>query len=311
MPFAVAGILGAATLGGSLISGGAASDAASIQAGAANRAADVQRGEFQQVQNNLTPFLQIGGAANQSLASLLGLNFNGLGAGGADTWSFDPNSALLQNPLSKLGAPPQYNMPEFTAQMYQQSPGYNATLQGGTQALQNAGATKTGALSGNVLKALQGAGTQLANTDFQQGYQNYATNYFNQFGQNNQNYWKQYDALNQGNSNTFNWLQMIAGAGQNAGANLGSLGNQSAGNIGNALIGAGNAQAAGTVGAGNAAAGGLNSLATMLASPTGGNSNSLLAALLSGNSMGGNAGNVSMQESGVFSGPYNPYYTTG
>jgi hypothetical protein len=274
LPFGVAAILGAGVLGSSLISGNAAQSAASTQANAANNAANLQQQQFNTTQQHLVPYLTTGTNANNILADLLGIpnNVGGSAVPGA--------GQLLQNPLSQLGPIPQYNMPAYA---YQQSPGYAVALQGGTSALQNAGATTTGALSGNILQALQGFGTQQANQDYQQNYQNYATNYGNQFNANNANFWNQYNALNQGNTNTFNWLSQLAGTGQNAGANLGTIGTTAAANTGNALIGAGNAQAAGTVGAANAAAGGLNSLSTLLTSPSNSLQNSFIGSLLNNN----------------------------
>jgi hypothetical protein len=271
MPFAVAaavaGVGAAATIGGSIISGNAAKDAAQTQANAAAQAEQTQQNQFNQTEKNLLPFLQAGQGNLSQLEALL--------AGG-------PGQGILTNPMQQLGAPQQYNMPAFTAQQYQQSPGYAAQLQGGQQALQNAGANTTGAMSGNVLKALQGYGTGLANQDFQQAYQNYATNYQNQFGANNSNYWNQYNAMNQQNSNAFNWLSQLSGMGQNAAAQTGGFGANAATNIGSAQIGAGNALAAGQVGQANALTGGLNSLTTNLLSPTSGYQNSLLASLLQG-----------------------------
>jgi hypothetical protein len=278
MPFGIAAILGGAGIAGSLITGNAATSAAQTQANAANNAANIQGQEYLNTQNNLRPFLQLGGADLENLQNMLGVGYN-LQTGAQ---SFTPNYGILQNPQTALGPAPTYNMPAYTAQMYQQSPGYNALLQGQTQALQNAGATTTGALSGNVLQALQGAGTQLANQDYQQNYQNYATNYGNQFNANNANYWNNLQQANNQNSNAFNWLSQLAGSGQNAGASLGALGGQAAGNIGNAFIGAGNAQAAGTIGAANAYTGGINSLATLGVLPSSITSNSLLGQLLGG-----------------------------
>ena len=252
---------------GAGISAGAATSAASVQAQAAEQAAKIQQQEFQQTQTNLMPFLQAGQNLLPQLTGMLG-----------------PGGQLSVNPQTTAGPAPVFNMPQYTAAMYQASPGYNATLQGGTQALQNAGATTTGALSGNVLKALQGYGTGLANADFQQGYQNYATNYTNQFNANNQNYWGTIGQSNTYNQNLYNWLQTLIGSGQNAGASLGALGSQSAANQGNALIGGANATAAGIVGAGNAATGGLNSLSTQMSNP---NNTNFLATLLNGGSGGG------------------------
>lgn len=249
---------------GSLISGGASLLGAGMQSSATNAAINAQQQQFAQTQQNLLPFLQAG---QNLLPQLLGM----LGPGGQ----------LSTNPQTTMGPAPTYSMPAFTAQMYQASPGYNATLQGGTQVLQNAGATTTGALSGNVLKALQGYGTGLANADFQQGYQNYASNYQNQFNANNQNYWSTLGQSDLQNQNMYQWLQTLIGSGQNAGASLGSLGQNSVNNIGNALIGQGGANAAGIVGAGKAAVGGLNNLSTMQ-NTSGGNSNDLLSTLMYG-----------------------------
>lgn len=278
MPFGAAAILAGGTLLGSLITGNAAQSAAQTQANAANRAGDLQLQEFNTTQGNLYPFLRYG----QGAASILSNDFLGINPDG----SFNSaNASLLQNPLTALGPVPRYNMPAYTAQMYQRSPGYNAALQGGVQALQDAGTTTTGALSGNVLRALQGTGTQLANQDYQQNYQNYANNYMNQFSNNNANFWSRYNAANQNQQNIFNRLAQIMGGGQSAAVNQGSQGLTAAGNAGNAIIGGGNALAAGQIGQANAFTGGLGSLLTGLQSPI--NNNSLLAALMNGGGGGG------------------------
>lgn len=260
---------------GSSISGNASQQAAQQQASAANQAAQIQQQEFQQTQTNLLPFLQAGQGNLGFLESIL-------------------PTLTGQQPLNlttaNVGALPNYNMPLFTAQMYQASPGYAATLQGGVEALRNAGTTKTGPMSGNVLKALQGYGTGLANADFQQGYQNYATNYGNQFNANNNNWFGYLNALRAGNADTFNFLRSLSGQGLSAGAGIGDLGQSATSNIGNALIGAGNAQAAGTIGSANAQVGGLNSLATALSGGGGGGNNNLITALLQNITGGGGGG---------------------
>jgi hypothetical protein len=276
MPF---GIAAAILAGGGLASAGIGAfgsiSAADTAASAANNAAQLQLQEFNKTQGNLLPFVQGGTSALGALMNELALSQNG-------TVNVNAGGSILQNPLNILGPPPVYKMPQYTAQRYQQSPGYAAALAGGTQALQNAGATTTGGLSGNVLKALQSTGTAAANLDYQTNYQNFATNYLNQFTNNNANFWNQYNALNQGNTNIFNWLNALAGTGASAGGALGQIGTTAAGNAGNALIGAGAAQAAGTLGATNAAAGGINSLLTLGASPSTGLANSYLAAILNG-----------------------------
>src|SRR6185437_7947484 len=97
-------------------------------------------------------------------------------------------------------------------------------------AVQNASSATGGIKSGNTLKALTQYGQGLANQDYYHAQGVYQ-------GQQNQ---------------LFNYLQTIAGSGQNAGAQLGALGSTAASNTGNFITQAGNATAAGTVGAANA-----------------------------------------------------------
>lgn len=112
---------------------------------------------------------------------------------------------------------------------YQASPGYNYEVQQSMDAIQNSAAAKGGLVSGNALKALQANAQGLASTD----YQSMANLDMNQKQQ------------------LFNMLQTMAGSGQNAAANLGSLGSSTANSIASAQIGAGNAAAAGSVAQGN------------------------------------------------------------
>ena len=86
-----AAIGGAAVAGlaGSAMQAGAASDAASSQADAANNAANLQWQQFQQMQKNLQPYMNLGtdniqGMQNQ-LAKLGGMQF-----------SFNPTQAQLE-----------------------------------------------------------------------------------------------------------------------------------------------------------------------------------------------------------------------
>ena len=148
----------------------------------------------------------------------------------------------------------------FNASLYHQSPGYQFQLNQGLNAVQNASSATGGINSGNTLKALTQYGQGVANQDYYQGQQVYQ-------GQQNQ---------------LFNYLQTLAGSGQNAGAQLGALGNAAAANQGNFVTQAGNALAAGTIGQANALTGGINGVS----------SNFLLASLLSGGGGGGGSGGV-------------------
>jgi hypothetical protein len=179
-----------------------------------------------------------------------------------------------------LGPAPTYNMPTFSAGLYQQSPGYNFELQGAIDALVNAGATKSGALSGNSLKAIQGYGTGLASQDYYKAYDRYAKNYYDQFVGNSSNYWKNIDESNIYDKNIYNWLYGLSSLGENAAATTGDLGAKAASTAGSDLIGAGTALAAGTLGATSAVTGTLNKL-TDSSTSTGG-LNSYISSLLYG-----------------------------
>ncbi|WP_155635590.1 DNA transfer protein p32 [Burkholderia territorii] len=148
-----AAIGGAAVAGlaGSAMQAGAASDAASAQADAANNAAGLQWQQFQQMQKNLQPYMNLGtnniqGMQDQ-LAKLGGMQF-----------SFNPTEAQLE-----------------------QTPGYQFTLQQGLKNTNNALAAKGLNLSGAQAKGLSQYTTGLADQTFQQQYQNalqqFATNY--------------------------------------------------------------------------------------------------------------------------------------
>lgn len=186
--------------------------------------------------------------------------------------------------MAGLGSPPGLNLAGATgpgglnlttpndpalAGMYTQSPGYQYNLQQQQQAIQNSAAGKTGALSGNMLQALQQNASGLANQDFQQFYQNltggqlqgYNANTQAQtanFNAGNANYWNQYDAANQNQTNTFDRLFNLSQLGQSAAAGAGNTGAALAGNIGQAQIGQGNAIAAGQIGGAQALTSGIN-----------------------------------------------------
>lgn len=227
MPWALAAAA-VGTIAGAEISSSGAKSAANTEASAANNATQVQLQMFDQTQANEQPFLAAGTNALTQLQNGVGI---GPGGGG-------PGTGSLNTPY---GTP--YN-PQF-----QESPGYQFQLQQGTDAALNAASAHGGALGGNSLKALTSYGTGLANQD----YYNYLNNY-------NTQYWNQYNAYTGQQNQQFNQLQTLAGSGQNAAANLGSLSSQTAGAVGNNIIGAGNASAAGTVASANTTGNALNNL---------------------------------------------------
>ena len=138
----------------------------------------------------------------------------------------------------------------FNPTNLQNTPGYQWQFGQGEQALLNAKTATGGVGGGNTLQALVGYGQGMASTEYQQALQNYMAQQQQSFGQ----------------------LQTLAGSGQNAAAQLGSLGNQSAATIGNDLTSGAAATAAGQVGSANAINNGISGVS----------SNFLLASLLNG-----------------------------
>lgn len=231
--------------GGALIGGIASAVGSSQQAGAANNAANLQstdaakslaeqQREFNINQQNQAPFLQAGQGAVTTLSGLI------------------PQ-------LNEAGA----NYPTFqapTADQARQTPGYQFALQQGLQGVQNSAAARGGLLSGNAIAATEQYGQGLADTNYQQVYNNALGQYqqgYNQF-QNQQ-------------ANQFNRYAALAGVGQTAANQLGAQGQAAAQNvaninstsgqqIGNSLQNSAAATASGYVGAGNAIGGGINNL---------------------------------------------------
>lgn len=109
------------------------------------------------------------------------------------------------------------------------TPGYQFALSQGLKSTQNGAAARGLGISGAALKGAAGFATGLAQNTFQ--------------------------------ANLLNPLQSLAGLGESAAAQTGTLGTTGAANAGQALVGAANASAAGTVGSANALGGALNSVA--------------------------------------------------
>jgi hypothetical protein len=204
---------------------------------------------------------------------------------------------------------------QFTA-----SPGYNYELQQQQQAIQNSAAGKTGAVSGNMLQALQQNAQGLASQDYwkaNQSYQTTGNNAFNaetqsalsKYGAQNQSYWDQYKALISGQGNYVSELQNLISGGQSAGANQGSQLNSLGQSVGQNIIGAGSANAAGVLGSNNALAGGLQGLMNTLMAPQG--STGGLQGLINGLSGGGGNSNMSSMINYLFGNGGTDYGTGG
>jgi hypothetical protein len=167
------------------------------QAAAANRAADLQQAQYKQTRADLQPFVQAGTNATN----------------------------LLTQQLPSLTAP--VVMDEATLRT---TPGYQFNLNQGLKSVQNSAAARGLGTSGAALKGAAGYATGLADSTYQNQFNNAVTNKLN----------------------AYNMLTGVANLGESAGAQTGNIGAQLTGNAGNALMQAGAAQAAGLVGAGNA-----------------------------------------------------------
>jgi hypothetical protein len=237
---AAAAIGGGASLAAGSEQAGAAESAQKLQAQEAQNALNFQEQEFNTEQSNLAPFLKGGTEAEGELSSL----------------TSTPGQGLLTPWTGQFTAP--------TAAEAEQTPGYQFTLQQGENALQDSAAASGGLLTSGTAKGFEGYAAGLASNTYQQTYNNALTQYqtaYNTF-QNNQ-------------TNEFNRLAGVAGAGQTAATNLAQLGQSAANTVGNIdlttgaqqgqdIMNAGAATASGYVGGANALSGGLSNVAGAL-----------------------------------------------
>lgn len=203
------GITAAVAGAGALASAGAsiygANAAASAQRSAANSANALQMHMFDTTQNNLSPYIQNGGAANNRLMMMLNGGPGGLLA------PFNPTMDQLQ-----------------------QTPGYQFTLDQGMKAVNNSNSAKGWGLSGAGQKGLADYASGLAGQTYQQQFQNYWTQNQNIFGMlSQQSQLGENAAAGQG--------QIAMGTGANIGGNIVGAGNATAASniaTGNAVAGA-------------------------------------------------------------------------
>lgn len=141
---------------------------------------------------------------------------------------------MLQGQLPTLTAP--ITMDQATLR---NTPGYQFNLSQGLKSVQNGAAARGLGVSGAAMKGAASYATGLADSTYQNQFSNAVTN----------------------QANAYNRLMGVASLGENAAAQTGSYGTQTAANVGNSLIQGGNAQAAGYLGAANALTNGVNSYA--------------------------------------------------
>ena len=202
-------------VGSSMYEASAARSAASKQAAAADRATAAQQQMFNETQQNLQPYVNAGTQANAQISQLSGT---------------DPGG----NPLTSYFGPVTPNLATIA-----KTPGYQFNLYQGLKAVQNNAASRGLGLSGAALKGAANYATGLADSTYQNQFNNLVTN----------------------QNNVYNRLLGQAQLGENAAAGLGTAATQTGQGIASNDIGAGNAAAAGTIGSANAIAGGLNNAA--------------------------------------------------
>lgn len=192
-----------ATIGAGVLGAGASLAGSAMQASAANRAANLQQQQYEQARSDLMPYTQAG---------------------------YQGTNMLLQK-LPGLTAP--INMDIATLR---ETPGYQFNLNQGLESTQNGFAARGLGSSGAAMKGAAKYATGLADSTYQQQFQNALAN----------------------KQNTYNMLSGVASLGENAAAQSGNIGVTGAGNAGNSLITAGTAQAAGINGAANSINNGIN-----------------------------------------------------
>lgn len=206
------GVGAAATVGATVY-------AANKQSSAAKNAQNISQGQYAQDVARNQPFTQAGYDATSALEQGLGIGTD-QGTGG----------------YGSLTAP-------FTTDNWKQlSPAYDFQMQQGQQGVRNADAAGSGALSGAALKDLTYYNQNLANTSFNNAFNQYQTQ----------------------QGNIFNRLSAIANLGQASANNTAQQGTALAGQAAQSAQNVGTAQANLGTGVGNAVSGGANSLAGYL-----------------------------------------------
>lgn len=146
-------------------------------------------------------------------------------------------SDALAQLMSGMGQDGQF-MKTYSGQDIYDDPSYQFRVNQGNNAIQSSAAAQGGLLSGATLKALQNYGQESASQEYQNAY----------------------NRFNADQTNQYNRLSNLVGIGQNAAAQTGNAGTQTAQAIANNTMQGANSQAAGTIAAGNSVANGFGSL---------------------------------------------------
>ena len=146
-------------------------------------------------------------------------------------------SNALAQLMGGMGQDGQF-MKTYSGQDIYDDPSYQFRVNQGNNAIQGGAAAQGGLLSGATLKALQNYGQESASQEYQNAY----------------------NRFNADQTNQYNRLSNLVGIGQNAAAQTGNAGTQTAQAIANNTMQGANSQAAGTIAAGNSVANGFGSL---------------------------------------------------
>lgn len=208
---------------GGVASGVAGGQAAGAQREAANQANATQTAMYNATRADLAPYNQLGKDALGDLAASARIS-------GPETLQpFNPTQEWLEN-----------------------TPGYKFNLSQGLKGVQNSAAARGLGISGAALKGAAQYATGLADNTYQNQFNNYLSS--------------QQQAYNQkvGNQqNTYNRLLGITQLGENAAAQTGAYGTQTAQGIADTTVGAGNASAAAMMNWGNQANNAASSIGSM------------------------------------------------
>src|SRR5882762_11092665 len=202
-------IIGAGVVG-AVATSYAANKAADAQTAAAQQAANTSLSMYNTTRADLSPYRQIGQTASDQLTSRL---------------------SDLTSPIT---------MDESTLR---NTPGYQFNLTQGLKATQNSAAARGLGTSGAALKGASTFATGLADSTYQNQFNNAVTN----------------------QTNAFNRLKGLVDTGENASAQTGSAGTAAANTAAGAQIGAGNAQAAAANATGGAIANTANGIGGYMA----------------------------------------------
>lgn len=208
----------AGQLGGAAIGANGAQQAANTQLQGTNASIAAQMAMFNKTQQNLQPYMDLGTKATSALTNATGLDTD------------NPLTSDLLKPIT---------MDQATLE---QTPGYQFNLAQGLKATQNAAAARGLGVSGAALKGASTYATGLADSTYQNQFNNALTNQTNQF----------------------NRLSDLSGAGQNAAAGLGAIGQKTGGQLGSTVQGGANSQAASQIASNNALAKGITGAANTL-----------------------------------------------